>query len=240
MNRQFSILAFLCLTACSPGKIDLIERARFELDIESETITATFEMLESYHLGSNFEFAFDRLGEIRTENSGGQLKIEMFLHPELDRTSLPGEPLLMLGGSHSLPRVFRSPELLYLWTQGLAENSIGFVYGRDEHLKFGSIIQNDAFQHLPENFYGVQEIKDRGGKLRGLVALFGPQSEKDTLGGIAFLCDFGLNPFEMESSEPLVIELFPDRDSSGALPSSFYRRYLRQLRERLKDLDILL
>lgn len=201
MRRALSALAsLLFLSACGRDTF-ISETIDLKVDFANQLVLVSFQPITDYHIPTNALIQFQnesrkhsrvflrykaepQWSQIGSITSASEAAQSDFWQPrELEK----------FPNGFRFSRVIRNLPLL-----SLEKSSDGIVvqtlYQTSPDLVAGGAILSQEFAALPKFFLGTQTFSATNGELRASISVTGPTDSQ--MGGLYFMANFGLNPFE--------------------------------------------
>lgn len=197
--RRALVCVALILSACSGKPIFIADQVRFRVQFAEETVQIAFDLKPEYELKASNEIEYDILGSLiitaATPETPTVIASKISANPQTLALPWPSLEMNRLPNGSRLPASVRKGPLLH-WQKNDGPISISLMYQASPDLVTGGAILSDQFKDVPKNFVATQKFKAPNGDVIATISLLGPT--KTSKGGILFLGNFGINPFEAE------------------------------------------
>jgi hypothetical protein len=195
-----SMIALAFFTGC--GKETFIsENIDLKIDFSNQLVLVSFQPITNYHIPVNALIQFQNetrkhsrvFLRYKEETNWSQIGSITSAQEASDTEFWKPEFIEKFPNGLKLPRTIRNLPLLALdrSTEGLTVKSL---YQASPDLVTGGAILSEEFGALPKFFLGTQTFSATNGELRASISVTGPTDTQ--MGGIYFIANFGLNPFD--------------------------------------------
>lgn len=200
LRAALSFVALAIFTGC--GRETFIsETIDLKIDFSNQLVLVSFQPITNYHIPANALIQFQNENRkhsrvflrFKEETNWSQIGSITSASEAADHEFWKPEMIEKFPNGLKLPRTIRNLPLLVLdrSTEGLSVKSL---YQAAPDLVTGGAILSEEFGALPKFFLGTQTFSATNGELRASISVTGPTDTQ--MGGIYFIANFGLNPFE--------------------------------------------
>ena len=200
LRITLSIIMLSLFSGC--GKETFIsENIDLKIDFSNQLVLVSFQPIANYHIPANALIAFQNEARkhsrvflrYKEDSNWSQIGSITSAQEAADIDFWTPESMEKFPNGLKLPRTIRNLPLLALdrSTDGLTVKSL---FQASPDLVTGGAILSEEFEARPKFFLGTQTFSATNGELRASISVTGPTDTQ--MGGIYFIANFGLNPFE--------------------------------------------
>ena len=201
MRRILGVLLGLTMLSACGRETFISETIDLKIDFTNQLVLISFQPIVDYHIPSNALINFQNENRkhsrvflrYKTDPEWSQIGSIASAAEALDLNFWKPSAMEKFPNGLRLPRTIRNLPLLYLErsSDGIVVRSL---FQSSPDLVTGGSILSEDFNALPQDFLGTQTFSATNGELRASISVAGPAAHQ--MGGIHFLANFGLNPFE--------------------------------------------
>jgi len=209
----------------------MIEEVRYDLDFDTHTISTQLKFLRD--LGSFHSEAvnFEELGSIHLKDGGEKdsLDLKIAIPTSVRSRNWPAQVFRIADLNLKAPKALKDVSLKS-WRVTNAQGELHYLYSESSRLVVGMLWQDDVFNLVPKNVWGLQTMASAGNPKTITAYLFGPSNTQR--GGLLILSDFGESAFDVRPR----IGLLEMQKNSNLEYLSIPKRFLYKTREAFLNL----
>jgi hypothetical protein len=200
--RSFLFLGVLIsLSGCGDQEFFIANKVKFKVSFEEESVQVSFDLQKDYQIRAEKIVPYENLGTTYITWDQEQLLNNVGSKLLASQNNLanawPTEILKNLPNGADFPPAVGGATL-HSWTKSDEKMQWDLAYQSMPKLLTGGSILSGQFDSLPKNFLATQNFKLRNGTVVASISLLG--RTKKSKGGVFFIGNFGINPYE-ESSD---------------------------------------